>query len=322
MATKETPLLNAYLVVGTDELKVETILKRLWARLEKLGDLDFNAQTLDGTKDLPLTELLDMLNTPPLAAPFRLVIIRDVDRGSSSLREALTGYLASPMPTTILVMTAAKLTQQSRLYKAVGQLGGKAVIDASVRKRSELPAMVRKMALGYQIGLSHDGAAKLAELVGTSTIALNTEVKKLASYVLALGRSEANLEDVVAVVARSNQPSAWDFVDAYSSRDLLKSLDLLSLLPRESPVSLLYLCVTRLRELLMYTSLAARHDGKLAKTLGKPDWQLRRLESLARRYNASELRDLLARAARADARMKSGEDATLVLEELILATCR
>ncbi|MDR1087812.1 MAG: DNA polymerase III subunit delta [Coriobacteriales bacterium] len=322
MATKETPLLNAYLVVGTDELKVATILQRLWTRLDRLGDVAFNAQTLDGSKDLPLTELLDTLNTPPLAAPFRLVIIRDVDRGGAALRDALTSYLASPMPTTILVMTAAKLTQQSRLYKAVSQLGSKAVIDASVRKRSELPQLVKKMALSYQIGLSHDGAARLAELVGASTIALNTEVKKLASYVLALGRSEANLEDVVAVIARSNQPSAWDFVDAYSSRDLLKALELLKALPRESPVSLLYLCVTRLRELLMYSSLAARRDGKLAKTLGKPDWQLRRLASLAERYEASELRELLAHAARGDARMKSGEDARLVLEELILASCR
>lgn len=322
MAEKETTLYPAYLVVGSDELKVETIIKRLSTRLENLGNLDFNSQIVDGSKSLVLGELLDSLNSPPLAAPFRLVVIKNVDKGGKQLVDALTLYLASPLLTTIVVMTAAKLTQQSNLYKAVKRIDSKAVIDASDRKRSELPAMVRQLAQNYQITLSHDGAAKLAELVGASTIALNAEVKKLSSYVVALGRSEATLEDVTIVVSQTNQPSPWDFVDAFSKRDLSQSLDLLVALPRESPVSLLYLCVTRIRELLQYRALVERREGNVAKALGKQEWQVRRLETLSQKFTAGELRALLAQAAHADARMKSGENARLVLEELLLSACR
>lgn len=322
MTEKEPALLNAYLILGDDELKSNTAIKRLRTRLEQEGDLDFNSQTFEGTKEIDTKELLDSLNTPPLAAPFRLAIIKDVEKAGKENLEALSHYLKSPMPSTIVVMTATKLTTQSKLYKAVSAFGKKAVIDAASRKRSELPNMIRQLAQNYQISLSYEGAAKLSELVGSSTIALNNEVKKLASYVLALGRKEANLDDVLTVVARTNQPSPWDFVDAVSKRDLVQSMEILRLLSRESPVSLLYLCVTRLRELLQYKSLSERRDGKLAKTLGKPEWQLRRLDELSRRFEANELRELLRLSAQLDARMKSGEDARRALEELVLVTCR
>ena len=321
MAQKENALLAAYLVVGTDELKAQTVVKRIWARLEELGNVDFNSQILDATKEIQAKELLDSLNTPPLGAPFRLVVIKEIEKAGKQVSEAIIEYLASPMPSTVLVMTALKLTQQSRLYKAVKSLDPKAIIDAADRKKSELPSMIRQLAKSYQVNLSHEGAAKLASLVGGSTVALNTEVKKLASYVTAMGKNDASTEDVVAVIARTNQPSVWDFVDAFSSRDLALSFETLKLLPKESPVSLLYLCVTRLRELLQYKSLVNRRDGKVAKAMGKQDWQLKRIQALAERFEEEELRELLARAARADARMKSGENSRLVLEELVLITC-
>lgn len=322
MAQQDTKLLSAYLVVGDDKLKLETILGKLMARLEREGDLDFNSQILDGNKEIDRVELLDSLNTPPLAAPFRLVVIKEVDKAKKDLTEALISYLEKPLSSTIVVMTATKLTQQSRLYKAVRALDPNAVIDAAGRKRSEMPTMVRQLAQGYRINLSHDAAAKVVDLVGTSTVALNTEIKKLAGYVVALGRSDAGMDDVLTVIARSNQPSAWDFVDAYAERNLVSSLEILNLISRESPVSLLYLCVTRLRELLQYKSLAARKEGSIAKALGKPEWQVRKLQGIAERFEARELRELLTLSARIDARMKSGEDPKRALEELVLATCR
>ncbi|MDR2035211.1 MAG: hypothetical protein LBP91_00835, partial [Coriobacteriales bacterium] len=220
MSEKPTDLLNAYLVVGNDELKAQTVIKKLWARMEQLGAIDFNSQILDGTKEIDTRTLVDSLNTPPLASPIRVVVIKEVDKAGQALTEALIDYLKSPMPSTVLVMSATKLTEKSRLLKAVRDLDKKAVIDASEKKRSEIPAMVRQLAQGYHIHLSQEAAVKVAELVGSSTLALNSEVKKLASYVLAMGKSSADLNDVITVIARTSQPSAWDFVEAFSRREL------------------------------------------------------------------------------------------------------
>ena len=46
---KNNALLPVYLVAGEDELKRQTVLKRLHARLEKMGDLSFNSETFSGT---------------------------------------------------------------------------------------------------------------------------------------------------------------------------------------------------------------------------------------------------------------------------------
>lgn len=322
MAKAETPLLSAYLVVGEDKLKLDTVLKRLNKRLESEGNLDFNSQILEAGREIDTRELLDSLNTPPLAAPFRLVIIKDVDKAKKDLVDTLVTYLERPFASSILVLAASKLTQQSRLYKAVSNIDSRAVIDASERKQSEIPAMVRQLAQSYQINLDYEGAAKIADLVGNSAVALNTEVKKLATYVLALNRTAAHVDDVLAVIARSNQPTAWNFVDAFSERKLTESLEILKQLHKESPVNLLYLCVTRLRELIQYKSLVARREGSVAKALGKPDWQVRKLEKIACNFDADELRMLLMRSAQVDACMKSGQDAKRALEELVLMTCR
>ncbi len=46
MATSnKNSLLPVYLVIGEDELKRETVIRRLHARLEKMGDLSFNSET-------------------------------------------------------------------------------------------------------------------------------------------------------------------------------------------------------------------------------------------------------------------------------------
>ncbi|MCL2806578.1 MAG: DNA polymerase III subunit delta [Coriobacteriia bacterium] len=321
MKNAKTDLLSAYLIIGSDELKAQTVIQRLLARLKEQGDLDFNSQILDASKEIDICNLIDSLNTPPLAAPYRVVVVKEIDKAAKALVDEIIDYLASPLTSTVLVMTALKLTQQSRLYKAVSALGSKSIIDACDRKKPELPAMIRKLAQTYEIDLSYEGAVKIAELTGSSSVALNNEVKKLASYVLALGRSTANADDVTIVVARTNQPSSWDFVDAFSRRDIIGSLDVLKLLPRETPVNLLYLCVVRLRELLSYKSLMQRGERNLPKAMGKPEWQVRRLSELASKYELVELSSLLAQAAEADARMKSGEDAKLVLEGIILKNC-
>ena len=48
MSQKSKDFLSAYLVVGEDELKRTTVLKRLHERISALGDLSFNYNEFDG----------------------------------------------------------------------------------------------------------------------------------------------------------------------------------------------------------------------------------------------------------------------------------
>ncbi len=60
----EVNLLPAYLINGEDQLKRETVLKRLRSRLEAMGDLDFNCDTFDG-KDALGGDIVAACNTMP-----------------------------------------------------------------------------------------------------------------------------------------------------------------------------------------------------------------------------------------------------------------
>ena len=61
--------------------------------------------------------------------------------------------------------------------------------------------------------------------------------------------------------------------------------------------------------------------GELARTLGRPDWQVRNLPRQARSFTSDELVGLLRAAAAAEAEMKTSRDARLVFERWIVKVC-
>lgn len=88
----EVNLLPAYLINGEDQLKRETVLKRLRSRLEAMGDLDFNCDTFDG-KDALGGDIVAACNTMPFGIDKRLVIVRNADDLKKADSEALVAYL-------------------------------------------------------------------------------------------------------------------------------------------------------------------------------------------------------------------------------------
>jgi DNA polymerase-3 subunit delta len=176
------------------------------------------------------------------------------------------------------------------------------------------------MAASHRINLSADTAAYLVERVGTSTVALNNELKKLASYLAALGRDTATRSDIKTVVARTAEVKPWDLVDAFAKRDLGLILTLKARMPEQSPTGLLALCVARIRELLTVKALKKRGEN-LAQAMGRPDWQLKTLEQGARLYTREELLHLLRTAAELDQKLKSGGDTELLFEVWLVGAC-
>ena len=101
----EVNLLPAYLINGEDQLKRETVLKRLRSRLEAMGDLDFNCDTFDG-KDALGGDIVAACNTMPFGIDKRLVIVRNADDLKKADSEALVAYLTSPADFTVLDLGA------------------------------------------------------------------------------------------------------------------------------------------------------------------------------------------------------------------------
>lgn len=311
---KKQELLAAYLIVGDDALKRETVLARLNGRLEEHGDMAFNSDTFDG-ETASGEEIAAACNTVPFASEKRLVVVVHADKLRAADSEPLVTYLKAPNETTVLALVAEKLAKNTRLHKAVAALGAKAVIDCALPKTYQLPAQVSAMAKIHGVIMNERAAALLVDLIGDDTVRIDHELGRLA---LEKGSgSELTEADVEAMVTRTNAAKPWKFVDAFSERDLSLALRLFAQLGDDSsPFALLAMCVNRIRELLCVKSLAARRSGEsVAQVLKMPAWRVKNHGRWAQRFSEGELVAALSSAVDAELAMKSGRDANEVFLE-------
>lgn len=310
-----------YLIVGEDALKRDTVMKRLRARLAKLGDLSFNSDEFNGETALG-GDIVAACNTVPFASPVRLVEVRGADKLKKADAEALVTYLDAPNETTVLALVAEKLAKNTRLYKAVAKLGKTAVIDCAPLKRYELPKTVRALAVGHGVTLTEGAANVLVDLVGEDTVHLDNELKKIA--LAHRGSDAVNEHEIMGLVSRTAEVKPWEFVDAFAARDTRKCLLYLGRMDSVSPHALLAMCTTRLRELVCARSLAERGNPRgVAAALKLPDWRCKNHATWARGFTAAELRQALISSRDTERAMKSGTDPNAAfLDWVLLVTTR
>jgi DNA polymerase-3 subunit delta len=320
MEPTEKPLLALYLFHGDDVLKHEVLLKRLVERISLLGDLTLNSQTFSAREIHSPQPLLDALNTMPFASSVRLVVVKDADALTKVLQEALASYIANPTATTVLVLTAKKHASTNVLYKAVKNYNPTAIVDCSSKKRSELPALIRNLARGEGVDITPSAITILLELVGTSTVSLNTEIQKLAAITKAAKRNRIDDDDVNRNVARLAEPKPWDLTDALAQRDAALCLRLIDRMHGITAIGLLAQCTTRIREIL--SAIVLKNRGvSVAQGLGKQEWQLKAVMRATTLYGESELESILKRTPEVEQKMKSGGDPDELLRLWILSVC-
>lgn len=308
----DAALLPVYLVVGADEVKRDAAVSRLKARLEASGMADFNIDEREMDRgDHEPDEILSSLNTFPLGAAFRLVILRGCDKLAKPVSEMLVTYCEDPSPTTVCLVVATSLAKSTRLYKAIAKIGPKAVIDCSTKKRWEMPRQVLGMMRRHGKTMAEDAAEELVARVGENTRMLDNELKKLAAMVPA---ERIERSDVERLVVRTAEVKPWDFLDAVSARDVPRALELFHLLPPNSEMRTYSLLCTRIRELIYARALDARGRGRdLAQTLGVQSWQVKNHIGWARRFRMEELVEALRRARDVEAVLKGSKDSETAL---------
>ena len=319
----DKPLLPVYLFNGDDQLKREQLLKRLTKRIATLGDIAFNRTAFDATKLESGDEVVDACLTMPFCSEYRLVVVESIDKARKPVTEAITRYLEHPSDSTVLALTAEKLARNTVLYKRIAKIDAKTVIDCDSKKRYELPTLVRSMATSHGATISQGAAGKLVEYIGVSTIALDTELTKLATYVIAQGRSEITVRDIDHIVPRTAEIKPWELCDALGSRDASRCMALIARMPAQTPYGLLAICITRVRELIAVKSLERRPGSvSIASVLGGQDWRYKNHRRMASNFTDKELIDALRNGAETEKRMKSGYDPALELDRWILGICR
>ncbi len=314
------PLLPAYLIVGEDELKSNRALELLHRRFEALGDLDLNSDRFYGHEARGV-EITAACNTLPFTSDLRLVEVYEAEKLRKQDSEELISYLESPAPTSVLVLIAHKLPKGTRLYKAIEKQGKQAIIDCAPMNRKRLSEALRDSAIGHGFTITPGAVATLIDLVGTNTVALDSELQKIG--LSHRGTDPVNEGEVLALVARTTETKPWEFVDAFASRNLARCVSLLSTMESVSPFALLGMCVTRIRELIAAKTLARRGEAHdLAKELKLPDWRVKNHLAWARMYTSHDLVVALISARDAEQAMKSGSDPDKTFLDWLIQTMK
>ena len=330
-ALKSGDVANVYYLVGPEDvLKDEAVRLILDRALDpSLRDFNFDQRTATSLDAEALESLLDTL---PMLAERRVVLLRDVDgwQKKARARTALLKWLARPGRETVLI-----LVQGAGEPDADKDFAPRAVTvrcDALPPERAAKWAQHEASQAG--VALSSDAAAHLVKAVGAELSVLRAEVAKLASLPEGTAVTRELIGDLVGV--RHGETVA-DWRDAVMDDDTARATALVEPVLSQSGVSGVKL-VTLLGTTLVGVSLAraqleAGVRGRSleqwlqnaifrARPFGLPDWRAepRLWARWAERWSGERLQGALAATLAADQSLKSTtlRDETSTVLDLVL----
>lgn len=308
----EAPDKSVYLITGSDRPKVETAVERL------RGHFAPEAVELASALDVPGEEAVALCNAGSLFGDARLVVVSDVDgrkehegRRKGGWRaadvDAVSAYLATPAPSTVLALVAEELKTSSALWKACAK--GGTVLSFDVAKK-DLQGWVAEQFRQRGARAEPDAVAALLQLVGADLHALKTEVDKLATWAAGEPIGEREVE---ALVAPNADVPTYELTEAWSVHDTARALDVSeAIFERESrqrrdvAPRLAGSLASHLGRLRALKALAA--DGvkpkEAAERLKLHPFRAQKLSGQAEGFSQEELDDAVVRLAALDGALK------------------
>ena len=320
-----------YLYGDEDVLKDEAIRSLLEATLDPAAR-DFNFDQRAGA-DTDAEALYTLLNTPPMLAERRVVVLRAVEgmKKKSKARDALLGYLRQPNPTTVLVLV------QSAGEAPEPDLAARAT---SVRLDRLPPDRVARWVAHHarSLGVTLEPAAAefLIATAGDTLGVLGREIEKVAALAGATA-DPITRDQVAALVGVRHGETVHDLVDAAMDREPASAARLVQPVLEQGGMSGVRVVMT-LGTALVGTALARSEldrgtpRARLADVIfrhlmasrpfGLRNWkdEAARWARWAERWSAAELSRALRLALQADRALKGStlSDDRGIVTELVL----
>jgi len=197
------------------------------------------------------------------------------------------------------------------------------VADVSRPDPRQVPGWIESRVRAAQGKIDPDAAGLLAELRGNDTMRLAAEIEKLLLYTG--GARAIGSDDVLALVAAGEAPTAWALVDAVADGDARRALTALGrlLADGESAPAIVGALASRLRQMIVLRDeKTTRRSNEAARSLVFPGKSIYFADALARkaaRFSPESLTDALSGLYDIDRRTKSSSlDPGALLEEWLV----
>lgn len=319
---------HAYLFYGPERYLLRLIIDRLAGCLPAEAR-PFNYRAVEGGPQNPAAQVLPWAYSPPLGAPWRLLVVWDegLFAGKGKRREdeeAYLRYLAEPAPGCCLVLVGgAAVETEGRLYRALAKAG--AVVYFGGLEANELRRWAQQEAARYGKALRPDALAYLLTASGGDLGFLTGAVAKACLY--AAEEKEVGLAAVKEVVASTPQGGIFHLVDAVGERDMGQALVFLRRLLQggEPPLRISHMLARQVRLILRAKLLASegKEVGEIARDLQVPTFVAEKILHQARGFSVGSLEEALKKLLFVDGILKgAGRDPQAVLEDAVISLCR
>jgi DNA polymerase-3 subunit delta len=330
-------LLPVYLVTGEENFLVDQVVAEIRKAALGGGIPAFNEDKFTAG-EAAIDKVLSAVRTVPMMAPRRFVWIRgaerwdandagdagDGKRAAAPPLDRLADYCASPVDSTCLVITSAKLDGRRRLSALARKNGF--VVTCDPLDRGALLAWIERRCGTLGNPIEREVAELIAEIAGTDLARLGDVLERLSLF--AGSNAPITEEAVGECVARVRTADTWALVDAVGRRNLGEALRLLADVydSRDRGLPLLGALAWSIRQLAKFqialeggasSDEAARRAG-----IFQP-FRAREVEKKARLLRAKELERWLLVLAETDVALKSSRrPADAILEHMFVRLCQ
>jgi DNA polymerase-3 subunit delta len=176
-------LAPVYYLYGSEEILKDESTRAIIDRALEPHERDFNLDVREA-KALQPEELHSLVNTLPMMAARRCVVIREIEAWNrkTSMREVVAKYLANPALDTVLVLVETAPKEDKRDYKPDDELVNRAyAVDFKELAPERVPRWLAHHARKLGITFGEGAAEHLARAVQNDLGVLRAELDKFAS---------------------------------------------------------------------------------------------------------------------------------------------
>jgi DNA polymerase-3 subunit delta len=303
------PLLPVYLLTGSDRPKHLRALRRLRARFGPEAVEHIAAESASGADAVAACNALGLFGGE---SGGRLVIVEGVDRWRKQDVDAVAAYLGNPVAGAVLALVVEGTLRGSTLVDLCKKHGQ--VLSYDVPKPSNLHTWARRELERLGVNADADAARALVELAGDDTVALASEIEKLATWA---GSDTVGVREVEQLATPGRDAAAWALTDAWGTRDLPALLEACELaLEKKEPFLLAVSLATHVGRVRAAQAFAEEgmRTAEIAKRLKIKEFPARKALQHAERYSRAELDSALVRLAELDAAIKGASRLSSELE--------
>jgi DNA polymerase-3 subunit delta len=229
---KRAPLDPVYYLTGDEDLLKDEVVQWIVEKAVDQASRDFNLD-FRNAGDLTGEEFHSLVETPPMLADRRAVVVKGVEqwRSNSKIWKVVHKYLERPSPTTVLVLTHGP---DQKTNTKVAQ----SAVHVRVQPLSpdRLRRWVAMRADRAGVALTEDAVEHLLKAVGADLSNLAMELDKLAAAAPVEGES-LDTDAVASLVGVRRGETLDDWVEAVLLREIPKALDMLEVVLSRAGIS-------------------------------------------------------------------------------------